>query len=112
MSDGLFFEEEIDSAMLCPSSRLMRITKHPMFLVAEGYAICYGDNHVSAWARTRPVGNHWNPFFVAATGWWLGDGSITSWTRKQALDFIRADIEAHRNRPYDEDAERARLVAV
>jgi len=108
MRDDLF-EEEIESGSLCPNS-------HPMFLVAEGYAICYGtspwNKWVSAWKMGTPLTTGWNSAFAQTTGWWCGEASNEYWTRDEAIDFIRADIEAHRNLPFDEAAERARLVAV
>lgn len=103
---------EIDSGITCPSSRKWGLSNHPLLFVAEGYAICYGTRHVSAWAKTRPASPGWSSTFVDRYGWWIGDGSIAGWTREQALAFIQADIDAHRNLPFDEEAERARLMPV
>lgn len=107
------FDNEIDSGEFCPSSIMWStLSNHPLRLVAEGYAICYSNNHVSAWSRTEPASPGWSSTFVKDYGWWLGDGSIAGWSREQAIAFIQTDIEAHRNRPFDEEVERTRLMPV
>lgn len=109
-TDDMFFGEEIDSGYECSNG-------HPLRLVAEGYALCYGDGFWYPWRMTPPS-------WPIDEGWSLCDtirGGVTDgdrWvapgfrSRGEALDYIRRDIEAHRNLPFDEDAERSRLMPV
>ena len=112
MRDDLLFEEEIESGWLCAEG-------HPLRLVAEGYAIC-GDPSLEVWwpwKLTPPARGYWHRY-PTSRNW--GDSSAEEifwvssvlFSKEEALDYIHADIEAHRNLPFDEEAERARLVAV
>jgi len=111
MRDDLF-EEEIESGWLCAVG-------HPLRLVAEGYAVCGGSDLEMwwPWKLTPPRTGGWH-LLPASRNWddpsavesfWVSD---VVFNKDEAIDFIRADIEAHRNLPFDEAAERARLVAV
>lgn len=116
MSD--LFETEIDSGSKCPNG-------HALMFVAEGYAVCYdpdskfGDKWW-AWRKGTPLTSCWNPRSELSgerypDGWWEGLGIVYfkfAPSREDCLAFIQADIDAHRSLPFDEEAERARLVAV
>lgn len=110
MSDDMFFDEEIDSDYKCASS-------HPLRLVAEGYALCHGDGFWYAWRMTPPswpIDEDWSLCDTIRGGVtdeyrWISPGFRS---REAALDYIRRDIEAHRNLPLDEAAERSRLIPV
>lgn len=110
MSD--LFETELDSGSYCQVG-------HPLKLVAEGYAICsavWGDCYpirltppranLTRWAEFNIVGRDGK--MIPAWDGWVPDGR----TKASVLAFIQDDIDAHRNLPFDEEAERARLVAV
>ena len=112
MRDDLLFEEEIERGWLCAVG-------HPLRLVAEGYAIC-GDPSLGTWwpwKLTPPLTEDWHPFLTsrnwgdpsAGESFWVSGVALS---KEEALARILADIEAHRNLPFDEEAERARLVAV
>lgn len=113
-TDDLFFAEEIDSGYEC-------FVGHPLRLVAEGYALCTGDCMWWAWRMTPPSsprwygrGVYWGVYPTRRGG--VSDGcrwiSPPFHSRERALDYIRRDIEAHRNLPIDEEAERQRLMPV
>ena len=109
MSDDMFFDEEIDSGYECSNG-------HPLRLVAEGYALCHGYSLWWAWRMTppRPPGHGWLVYSTTRGGApdghrWASPGFTL---RDAALDYIRRDIEAHRNLPFDEAAERLRLMPV
>lgn len=104
-------DEHIDSGSRCHCD-------HPLMLVAEGYAYCrepgtwwwpwrLSPPHVSRERRWSAIG------IVGRDGErtkaWYGPASPSL---ASALDFIQQDIEAHRELPYDEDRERARLRPV
>lgn len=108
MSD--LFGEELDSGSRCSGG-------HPLMMVAEGYAICYDGVRLAWWA--------WRLTPPSVRGWLLStirgrDGSqIAAWvyalnhdTKAEALAAIQSDMDAHRALPFDEDAERARLMPV
>lgn len=106
MSD--LFDTEIDSASKCGVG-------HALTLVAEGYAYCTTVRGVYyAWRMSPPRVSGWG--YEAIIG--LDGLPIDAWvscycpTKFEALAFIQADIDAHRSLPFDEEAERARLVAV
>lgn len=80
---------------------------HPLTLVAEGYGICQKiPGRHNAWRFTPPATGDWIPW----KGWWVW----LTWDRsyETAEEFIQRDIEAHRSLPFDEEAERARLMPV
>ena len=104
-------EEHIESGSRC-------LRRHPLMLVAEGYAYCH--EHATWWWPWRLTPPH-----ATRNGWWTAahivgrDGeSIEAWygvaqpSLEVALEIIQEDIEAHRQLPYDEDRERARLRPV
>lgn len=115
-----FFAEELDSGSRCSGG-------HPLMLVAEGYAYCcpeapFGIPTVYyAWRLTPPAtdegleseahGCYWDICLLedGKTAWmqnmWVG-------SKERALAFILADIKAHRDLPFDEERERARLMPV
>ncbi len=110
MSD--LFDIELDSGSKCSDG-------HDIMLVAEGYAICTDGGRRPywwAWALTKP----------AKTGLWHVDNiigrkgdRIPAWVhtrgvdnKQMALSFIQKDIDARRAMPFDEEAERARLMPV
>ncbi len=105
------FETEIDSGSKCGAG-------HPILLVAEGYAMCRSERGLSRAIRLTPPRTnlfHWYQFNIRSrTGeripaWeWKPPG----FTKAEVLAFIQADIDAHRNLPFDEEAERARLMPV
>lgn len=105
-------DEHIDSDSRCSA-------RHPLMLVAEGYAYCY-IARFRTWAPWRLTPPH-----ASRMHWWSADEivgrdgeRIEAWcgidrlSLASALDFIQQDIEAHRELPYDEDRERARLRPV
>ncbi len=109
MSD--LMEEHIDSGSRCNWG-------HPLMLVAEGYAYCHGS--LRGWWPYRLTPPH-----ASEARWWgaidiVGrDGErIEAWdgparaTLASVLEFIQKDINAHRQLPFDEDRERARLMPV
>ena len=117
MSD--LFETEIDSGSKCKKG-------HALTLVAEGYAYCTSLDAVwqtpvwSAWRLTPPSedvwGLKWRPYDIFGRDGsliqaWVQDGADLR-SREDCLALIQADIDAHRSLPFDEEAERARLVAV
>ena len=104
-------DEHIDSGSRC-------LSDHPLMLMAEGYAYCRAPGtwwwpwrlsppHVSREQRWSAIG------IVGRDGErtkaWCGPPSRSL---ASAQDFIQQDIEAHRELPYDEDRERARLRPV
>ncbi len=107
---------DIDSGSRC-------LGDHPLMLVAEGYAYCSDGmeaaNSVSWWPwRLTPPHvsreRRWSAIGIVGrdgerTKAWYGPASPSL---ASALDFIQQDIEAHRELPYDEDRERARLMPV
>lgn len=105
-------EEHIDSGSRCESG-------HPLVLVAEGYAYCSEEFWVSWWPwrltpPRRDLGRSWTDDFIRGR-----DGRpLTAWhgmaehSLAAVLAFIQEDIEAHRELPFDEDRERARLMPV
>ena len=108
-TDDTFFDEEIDSGYSC-------IFGHPLRLVAEGYALCHEDGFWWAWRMTPPPppGYGWGICPTRRGGVsdehrWISPQFLS---RAAALDYIRRDIEAHRNLPFDEEAERQRLMPV
>ena len=109
MSD--LMNEYIDSGSRCESG-------HPLVLVAEGYAYCQGS--VMGWWPWRLTRPH-----TSRVRWWSADAivgrdgeRIVAWlgdhrsSLASVLDFIQRDIDAHRELPFDEDRERARLMPV
>lgn len=98
---------------------------HRLELVAEGYALCFGVNESSPrkrtvslwrlspprtgkWARMNVLDREGNPIIPA----WLGGRSWPADMKDEALAAIQEDIDAHRALPFDEAAERARLMEV
>lgn len=116
--NDLFFDKEIDSGSICGAG-------HPIRLVAEGYGYCIEDSPAGpercyAW-RFSPPSTSAAMLMITACAWkeapltngklaWVQSGH--SYTKQEVLDTIAADIDAHRNLPFDEERERARLVAV
>ena len=114
-----FFAEELDSGSRCSEG-------HPLMMVAEGYAICHGEGRAIcdgsvrrvwwAWRLTPPrVGELWRISTIRGRD----ELPITAWFhlmdqafKAEALAVIQADMDAHRALPFDEDAERARLMPV
>lgn len=106
--------EEVDSGSKCEVG-------HPIWLVAEGYGLC-----VTVTPDIRTIWYPWrfSPPRTNKEAWGLfgikgrNGESAEAWTgkafysKKEALDEIQADMAAHRALPFDEEAERARLVAV
>ena len=105
-------EEHIDSGSRC-------LGDHPLMLAAEGYAYCH-DEPATWWWPWRLTPPH-----ASREQWWgaidiVGrDGKcIEAWfgptfpSLASVLGYIQRDIEAHRQLPYDEDRERARLMPV
>lgn len=104
-------DEHIDSGSRC-------LGDHPLMLVAEGYAYC------------RAPGTWWWPWrltppHASRASWWTAseiygrDGKpIQAWygvslpSLAEVLGYIQRDIDAHRELPFDEDRERARLRPV
>ena len=106
MSD--LFETEIDSASKCRLG-------HALTLVAEGYAYCTTFRGVYyAWRMSPPRVLGWDyEAIIGLDGKPIDAWVNGSWNEKaNVLAFIQKDIDAHRNLPFDEEAERARLVAV
>ena len=110
MSD--LFDTEIDGGSKCQMG-------HPLKLVAEGYAICsvtWGDWYAIRLTPPRANLARWSEFnivgrdgkMIPAWDGWVGGYR----TKANVLAFIQEDIDAHRNLPFDEEAERARMVAV
>jgi hypothetical protein len=109
-------EEHIDSGSRC-------LGDHPLVLVAEGYAYCSDGMEAASpvswwpWRLTPPspeLGHSWTNDLIRGR-----DGRpLTAWIGEEAhslaavLAFIQEDIEAHRQLPFDEDRERARLMPV
>ena len=111
-TDDMFFDEEIDSGYECSQG-------HPLRLVAEGYAICRDETGLYwwAWRMTPPplaTCTEWGPYKTQRGGAPNGHRWVSAAcrSRERALDYIRRDIEAHRNLPLDEAAERQRLMPV
>ena len=89
-------------------------------LVGEGYGYCAGERISVAWWRWRltppspDLGHSWTDDFIRGRD----RLPLTAWRGKEAhslaavLAFIQEDIEAHRQLPFDEDRERARLRPV
>lgn len=111
-TDDMFFDKEIDSDYKCAVG-------HPLRLVAEGYAICHAVplGWWWAWRMTPPppqTKGDWGPLQTRRGG--VVDGyrwiSPQFPSREEAIDYIRRDIEAHRNLPFDEAAERSRLMPI
>lgn len=116
--NDLFFDKEIDSGSTCGAG-------HPIRLVAEGYGYCIEDSAGEpkwfyAW-RFSPPSTSAAMLMITASAWKeapLMNGKLAwvqpsySYTKQDVLDAIAADIDAHRNLPFDEERERARLVAV
>lgn len=109
MSDDMFFDEEIDSGYEC-------IFGHPLRLVAEGYALCHDNWSAWAWRMTPPLLMNDGWMRCATTRGGIPDEhrwiSNQFSSREAALNYIRRDIEAYRNLPFDEEAERQRLTPV
>lgn len=106
MSD--LFDTEIDSGSRCCHS-------HPLWLVAEGYALCLTLSDVYyAWRMSPPLSEGWCYEAIIGIDGLPTDAWVSCYcpTKFEALAFIQADIDAHRSLPFDEEAERARLVAV
>lgn len=104
-------EEHIDSGSRCSA-------RHPLMLVAEGYAYCrVPGTRWWPWRLSPPHVSRerrWSPDEIVGrdgerTKAWYGPASRSL---ASALDFIQQDIEAHRELPFDEDRERARLRPV
>ncbi len=104
-------EEHIDSGSRCELG-------HPLMLVAEGYAYCHEP--ATWWWPWRLTPPH-----ASREQWWgtldiVGrDGErIEAWfgppfsSLASVLGYIQRDIDAHRELPFDEDRERARLMPV
>ncbi len=116
--NDLFFDKEIDSGSICRAG-------HPIRLVAEGYGYCTGGSAGGpewfyAW-RFSPPSTSAAMLMITACAWEeapLTNGKLAwvqssySYTKQEVLDAIAADIDVHRNLPFDEERERARLVAV
>lgn len=110
MSD--LFDSEIDSGSKC-------FRGHPIWLVAEGYGICYGNLDGgpllwSPWRMTPPRTLGWSKGSIHGR-----DGQeIPAWfswasdSKAETLAMIQQDMDAHRALPFDEEAERARLMLV
>ena len=109
MSDDMFFDEEIDSDYKCGFGHTLR-------LVAEGYALCHWYGRWWAWRMTPPPPPGYGWATCSTTRGGIPDGyrwvSPQFTSRDAALDHIRTDIEAHRYLPFDEEAERQRLMPV
>lgn len=109
--------EEVDSGARCGSG-------HRIWLVAEGYGYCVDDRaprpEFFAWRFSSPstsegiekiTGCTWRRAALShGKGAWVQSGY--SYAKQDVLDGILADIEAHRNLPFDEGRERARLMPV
>lgn len=95
---------------------------HELEIVAEGYGLCSEaiDNDKtwwSPWRFTKPALNspeQWGSWGVIGR-----DGTdIDAWvsppyySKADAMEAIERDIAYHRALPFDEDAERARLMPV
>lgn len=115
-----FFAEELDSGTRCSGG-------HPLMLVAEGYAYCcagepFGIPSVYyVWRLTPPATDEGLESEAHGCYWdiCLLEGGKTAWmqnrwvsSKERALAFILADIKAHRDLPFDEERERARLMPV
>ena len=89
-------DEMIESGRTCPEG-------HPIWMVAEGYGICQLNNAFSRWDKW------WTP-------WRLTPEDMVclpfAGSKEEVLACIQDDMVAYRELPYDEDRERARLVAV
>jgi len=99
---------EVDSGSTC-------ISGHHLMLVAEGYALCCEDGVVwYPWKLSPPSAGSWGMTYVRGRD----SKHIRAWvgllwlSKDEALAFIQQDIEAHRALPFDEAAERARLMPV
>ena len=102
---------EIDNGSYCTAG-------HSLKLVAEGYAICSTSQVYFAWklqASQDYIGNDWIFSHI-----WGRDleriPALVSFcpyrNKDEVLEFIQQDIDRHRSAPFDEERERARLVAV
>ncbi len=103
-------EEHIASERTCDAG-------HPLMLVAEGYAYCQEEPtswwpwrltppHASweGWSKSTVYGRDGEPIEA-----WLG---AEHFSLERVLKFVQEDIDAHRDLPFDEDRERARLMPV
>ena len=90
---------------------------HSLEIVSEGYGLCTTSrtDWWWPWRFTPPLkANTWKVAELRARE----GGFIPAWvtracaSKQEALDFINADIAAHRALPFDEERERSRLVAV
>ena len=115
-----FFAEELDSGSRCSGG-------HPLMLVAEGYAYCCAGEPFGiptvyyAWRLTPPATDEGLRLEDLCCYWEISqlEGGKTAWmqnmwvgSKERALAFILADIKAHRELPFDEERERARLMPV
>lgn len=100
---------------------------HELEIVSEGYGLCCDEaddlkgqrfSYWHAWRFTPPLsGTHrWSVSWIQGK-----NGShIPAWvtyvfdTKEEAIDFITLDAESYRSNPreFDEERERARLMAV
>lgn len=112
IDDLLFLEEIVQEGLECNQG-------HPLRIVAEGYAICYGQPLCYAWRLTPPgVGEvyrrRWGSAFILRGGnrehAWVTDPLLN---REMAIRMIKEDIMLYANNDsFDEEAERERLIPV
>lgn len=87
---------------------------HPLWLVAEGYALCHSDRLLwYAWSLTPRI--QWNKAYItrAATGQaiaWVYPYPFGS--KAKAIAVIQYDMNEIRDLSFNETRERARLMPV
>ena len=101
----------IDSGSKCTA-------EHPLRLVAEGYAICSRGSVYYAWklqALQDNIGKGWTSGHIWGRNFERIPALVSFYpymNKDEVLEFIQQDMDRFRSAPFDEERERARLVAV
>jgi len=91
------------------------VSGHPLEIISEGHGLCVNEREKwYAWAFTKPANARWwqRSEIIGADGQLIEAWVHYADEREFALNAIAADIAAHRDRPFDEATERARLMPV
>ena len=111
------FAEEMNSGSTCEQG-------HPIKLIAEGYGYCYAPDwdNTHLWRfsppRTDDGLEQWGVYWTqhdlenGKEAWVTSNEVANGLCPSEAVRAALADMEAHRALPFDEEAERARLMPV